>query len=193
MQKQSNQSYLFIPLIPIAAYAIYFIFQSLTAPSGEIDVKQAIREDFNNHKESFSSCISYLKNNKSVWNNYEIHFHPGLGTKFHGFGRLDTTKITELEYRKQFIKLNTMVINEVADFTIDNSILNDIKTTGISKITVKKDSDVTCIKFLYKFRKYEPVDYNYFIYYSNKEKVDENIIIWKNKINDTIYSYAVKD
>lgn len=193
MQKQSKLSYLILPIIPIIAFLIYFTVKSINTPSSEKDVSETITQNYNNNIKYFSDFIYLIKTSNSVWKKFEIHFHPGLGTKFHGYGYLDTTKISESNYKRKYIGNSNKMINDVPDFNLDGSILEKIKSVGISKIECENDSVNTRIQFLYKYRKFNPADYDYYISYSNgNHTIPEQKLIWERKINDSVYCYAIK-
>lgn len=192
MKQKSHIRFLIFPAIPLILFLIYFITKSLTPPSTEIDIKTRITHDYQKNSLAFTGLINYLRNTKSVWSKYEINFHPGLGTQFYSFGALDTSKITYADYTARYCKniKEGVAINYYPDFYLDVTILGAIKRLNISKINFVKDSSIT---LLYKYRTFNPPEYDFYIRYSmNGTDTQKKSMIWRSPINDSIYCYALK-
>ncbi len=193
IQNKNNLSYLILPAVPVLIFILYFCIKKSNTLSKREEIVKVITLDYENNLKEFSVFFNLINKSHSVWNKFDIHFHPGLGTKFHGYGYLDSTKISEESYLRKYSTGSNKIVNELPDFDLDESILFQIKQIGISKIEYESDSLGKKIKFLYKYRTFDPSEYDYYIIYtSHKLYLSESNTLWINKINDSIFCEAVK-
>lgn len=191
----TNSSLLLIPLALILGFLGYFIISTINAPSSEKDIKQAIEKDYTEHIHVFNETITYLKSTETVWNRFEIYFHPKLGTRFQAFDNLDTLKIDRKAYQKKYADTNNInaFANYYPDFSLNETIFNKLRAIGIAKINYTRDSSGISFEFMYKYRTFRPADIDYYIAYSKltaQNPLDMNSILWYESINDTIFCYA---